>query len=293
VPSDCLTITYAIISPVRDEEKNIERTIQSVLRQKIRPVEWVIVNDGSTDRTAQILADYASREPWIRPVHRTNRGHRQSGSGVMEAFYDGYCALQTRQWEFLVKLDGDLSFDESYFATCFERFRKNRKLGVAGGTILSKDNDGLHLERSHDFHVRGATKIYRRECWEAIGGLLHQTGWDTFDEVKANMLGWETRSFPDITLLQHRYTGNADGAWKNAIKNGRANYICGYHPIFMLLKTIKRCFQKPYLVDACGLMTGYMGGYIHRVPRADDQRVINYLRKQQLKRLMLSQSIWK
>lgn len=189
------TMRYVIISPVRDEEKYIERTIQSVMRQTIRPVEWVIVDDGSCDRTAAILDDYASREPWIRPVHRKNRGHRKSGTGVMEAFYDGYPTLQTRDWDFLVKLDGDLSFDENYFASCLERFQNNPKLGVAGGTILNEGANGLEPERSHDFHVRGATKIYRRQCWEAIGGLLRQTGWDTLDEVKANMLGWQSKSF--------------------------------------------------------------------------------------------------
>jgi len=284
---------YAIISPVRDEEENIARTIECVLAQKIRPVEWVIVDDGSTDRTGQILDEYASREPWIRPVHRKNRGHRKSGSGVVEAFYDGYAALQSKDWDFLVKLDGDLSFDENYFSQCFARFQENPKLGLAGGTILSERVGGMQLERSHDFHVRGATKIYRRECWEGIGGLIRQTGWDTFDEVKANYLGWKTRSFADINLYQHRYTGKADGAWKDAVKNGRANYVCGYHPLFMLLKCVKRIFRKPYVVSSAGLMTGFVGGYVMRIPHADDKRVIQYLRKEQLKRLILSESIWK
>ena len=284
---------YVIISPVRDEEEHIERTVQSVLRQTIRPVEWVTVNDGSRDQTGRILDDYASREPWIRPVHRRDRGYRKSGTGVMEAFYDGYSALQTREWDFLVKLDGDLSFAESYFALCFERFQKNPKLGVAGGTILCQGTNGLQPERSHEFHVRGATKIYRRECWEAIGGLLRQTGWDTLDEVKANMLGWETLSFADITLVQHRDTGAADGTWKTSVKNGRANYICGYHPLFMLLKCAKRFFQKPFVIGAVGLMTGYVSGYLLHIPRADDERTIRYLREQQLRRLTFSESIWK
>ncbi len=287
------TMRYVIISPVRDEEKYIERTIQSVMRQTIRPVEWVIVDDGSCDRTAAILDDYASREPWIRPVHRKNRGHRKSGTGVMEAFYDGYPTLQTRDWDFLVKLDGDLSFDENYFASCLERFQNNPKLGVAGGTILNEGANGLEPERSHDFHVRGATKIYRRQCWEAIGGLLRQTGWDTLDEVKANMLGWQSKSFSDITLVQHRTTGASDGTWKNLVKNGRANYICGYHPLFMTLKCVKRIFEKPLVISAAGLMTGYLSGYVLRIPRVQDKQVIRYLRKQQLKRLAFSDSIWK
>jgi biofilm PGA synthesis N-glycosyltransferase PgaC len=284
---------YVIVSPVRDEQDNIERAIQCVMRQSVRPTEWIIVNDGSRDQTGRILDEYSIREPWIRVIHRKDRGYRKSGTGVMEAFHDGYGVLQTRDWDFLVKLDGDLSFTEDYFALCFKRFQQNPKLGLGGGTILSQGANGLTAERSHDFHVRGATKIYRRECWDAIGGLIHQTGWDTWDEVKANMLGWETLCFADITLVQHRHTGAADGTWKNAVKNGRANYVCGYHPLFMFLKCAKRIFQHTYFLSSFGLMTGYLSGYIFRIPRIEDDRVIRYLRKQQMKRLTFSGGIWK
>ena len=284
---------YVIISPVRDEEENIERAIQCVMRQAVRPSEWIIVDDGSRDQTGRILDEYSRREPWIRVIHRKDRGYRKSGTGVMEAFHEGYGAMRTGNWEFLVKLDGDLSFADDYFALCFARFQQNPKLGLGGGTIFSEGADGLTVERSHDFHVRGATKIYRRECWDDIGGLIHQTGWDTLDEVKANMLGWETRCFSDITLVQHRYTGAADGTWKNAVKNGRANYVCGYHPLFMFLKCVKRLFHHKYFLSSFGLMTGYLSGYMFRLPRVEDKRVIQYLRKQQMNRLTFSGSIWK
>jgi hypothetical protein len=153
--------------------------------------------------------------------------------------------------------------------------------------VLEEESKGDPL-----FHVRGATKIYRRECWEQIGGLIRAPGWDTVDEVKANMLGWKTYTFPGLTLTHHRFTGNADGAWKNWVKNGLANYITGYHPVFMMLKCGKRLFAKPYGVAGLGLFWGYVSGYTRRVQRIEDKDVIAYLRRQQMNRLLLQESLW-
>jgi poly-beta-1,6-N-acetyl-D-glucosamine synthase len=284
---------YVIISPIRDEEENVERLIQSVVSQTIRPAEWIIVDDGSRDRTGKILDEYAAREPWIYVVHRQDRGFRKSGGGVMEAFSDGYSALKTFDWEFLVKLDGDLSFADDYFALCFERFKQNPRLGVGGGTIMYQGLHGLMPETCQSFHVRGATKIYRRNCWEAIGELMRGPGWDTLDEIKANMLGWQTLSFADVPIIQHRETGGADGIWKNAVKNGRANYACGYHPLFMVVKCAIRFFHPPYVVSALGLFTGFLSGYVQHLPRIEDKRIVRYLRTQQMNRLTFSDSLWK
>ncbi|HVT98071.1 MAG TPA: glycosyltransferase, partial [Acidobacteriaceae bacterium] len=126
------TAKYVIISPVRDEEVHLSRTIESVVHQSVRPVEWIIVNDGSTDRTAEIADNYAREHEWIRVVHRDNRGFRKSGGGVVDAFNDGYRNLKTRDWEFIVKLDGDLSFDSEYFESCLRAFAQEEKLGIAG-----------------------------------------------------------------------------------------------------------------------------------------------------------------
>jgi poly-beta-1,6-N-acetyl-D-glucosamine synthase len=286
-------VRYVVVSPVRDEEANIGRTIVSMLKQTIRPVEWVLVNDGSRDRTAELIREYAANESWIHLVNRADRGFRKSGGGVMEAFYSGYDTLETTNWDFLVKLDGDLSFSEDYFARCLLHFRENPKLGVGGGVIAYQTDRGLQFETNHEFHVRGATKIYRNQCWNAIGGLLRSTGWDTLDEVKANMLGWESQTFGELAIIQHRGTGAADGNWKNSFKNGRANYVCGYHPVFMFLKCVKRLVQRPFLIDSAGLASGYLSGYLFRLPRVEDRNVIRYLRKQQLDKLRFRESIWK
>ncbi|GAX61234.1 glycosyl transferase family 2 [Candidatus Scalindua japonica] len=286
-------IKYVIITPVRNEEEYIEKTINSVISQTIRPIEWIIVDDGSTDNTAMIIDEYANQYGWIKTIHRHDRGFRKAGGGVIEAFYDAFNNLQFKEWDFIVKLDGDLTFSDTYFEKCFENFKKNQKLGICGGGIYNIIDGRMIYERDPIFHVRGATKIYRAKCWDDIGGLLKAPGWDTLDEVKANMNGWETRSYPELKISHHRSTGVADGTWGNWTKNGRANYISGYHPLFMILKCIKRIFQKPYFIVSIALMWGYVNGYIIKIPQVDDKDLIAYLRKQQLNKLFFRQSIWK
>jgi len=162
---------YVVISPVRDEEVYLRFTIESMLAQTIRPVEWIIVNDGSTDNTAAIIDEYASQHPWIRAVHRDNRGFRKAGGGVVEAFNDGYRALSNDNWQFIVKMDGDLTFQPDYFEKCLNNFQRDPRLGIGGGVICYIENSVKRIEFCPEFHVRGATKIYRRACWEAIGGF--------------------------------------------------------------------------------------------------------------------------
>lgn len=284
---------YVVISPVRDEGNHIERTLHSMISQSILPTEWIIVDDGSTDNTGALIDEYAKKYSWIRPLHRQNRGFRESGGGVIEAFCEGYSALTCADWDFIVKFDGDLSFEANYFQRCFEYFNNEQQLGIGGGDVYHVINGNLTLEKNPSFHVRGATKIYRKTCWQALGGLLRAPGWDTLDEVKANMMGWQTHSFPDLKLIHHKYTGSADGTWRGWVKNGRANYIAGYHPIFMILKCAKRVCSKPYLVCALGLLYGFVSGYIQKTPQVEDKQLISYLRKEQISRLLLRESIWK
>ena len=284
---------YVIITPARDEEAYLEKTILSVVGQSLLPVQWIIVNDGSQDKTGSIIDRYAEIYPWITARHRPNRGYREAGGGVMNTFYDGYAQIESSQWEFLVKLDADLSFSSSYFEHCFAEFAQDESLGIGGGGIYHEKYGQLELEESPKFHVRGATKIYRRECWEELGGLLCAPGWDTVDEVKANMLGWSTRSFVELRVSHYRLTGGADGAWKDCIKNGRANYISGYHPLFMLFKCVRRLSKKPYVSGAFGLMWGFLSGYAKGIPQVGDITLIKYTRTQQLRRLCLLDSIWK
>lgn len=284
---------YIIVTPARDEERFIESTIESVLCQTIAPAEWVIVDDGSSDRTGEIADRYAAQYPWIHVLHRANRGFRKSGGGVMEAFYDGYNSIECKDWDFLVKLDGDLSFAPDYFERCFDYFRRDPKLGIGGGEIHHDIAGKLKVEANPRFHVRGATKIYKRSCWEVIGGLWRAPGWDTIDEVKANMMGWKTYAFTDLQLFHHRFTGTEEGLFRDRVKHGVACYVSGYHPLFVAASCVRRLSQKPRIVGAIGIMYGFLKAHITRPPRLKDRSYFAYIRGQQLRRLCGMQTIWK
>jgi poly-beta-1,6-N-acetyl-D-glucosamine synthase len=284
---------YVIISPVRDEEEFLERTIESVLQQTIRPAEWIVVNDGSTDRTGEIIDRFASEYSWIRAVHKKNRGFRKPGGGVVEAFNEGLAALKTKDWDFIVKLDGDVICAPDYFENCFEEFSLDPRLGIGGGIIFHNLEGKETIEQVPQFHVRGATKIYKRECWEGIGGLWVAPGWDTIDEVKANMLGWTSRSFLNVRIHHQRQTGTAESRWKDLVKSGRARYVSGYHPLFMGSSCILRLFKKPYVLGSVGLLYGYVSGYVKNIPQVDDPLLIKYMRDQQVRRLLGKETIWK
>lgn len=284
---------YAIITPARNEESEIGKTILSVIAQTVQPAEWVIVDDGSGDGTGAVIDRYARDFPWITAVHHPDRGYRSPGMGVMEAFYAGYDALRVKNWDFLVKLDADMTLEPDYFRNCLRHFEIYPELGIGGGTIYEHENGKSKIEVTPHFHVRGATKIYRRACWEAIEGLQRVLGWDTLDEVKANMLHWQTRSFEDVLALQRRPTGFRQGTWADNVKNGRAAYISGYHPLFMFLKCLRRLLLGPYVLGSVALGLGYLTAALKGLPQVQDRELRTYLREQQLRSLYFGESIWR
>jgi glycosyltransferase involved in cell wall biosynthesis len=288
-----MNLKYVIITPVRDEENFVEATIESVRRQTILPSEWIIVDDGSTDRTGEILDRLAAHVPWIHVIHRPNRGFRKSGGGVMEAFYDGYNLLECSNWNFLVKLDGDLTFAPDYFEKCFDYFFRDPELGIGGGEIHHDISGTMKVEENPRFHVRGATKIYSKACWEGIGGLWPAPGWDTIDEVKANMSGWKTYAFTDLRLHHHRFTGTADGLLPNRVKLGMACYVSGYHPLFVMASCLRRVTQKPYITGSAAYLYGFLKAHWTQPPRVRDRPYVAYIRGQQLRRLFGMQTIWR
>lgn len=287
--------SYVIISPVRNESAYLGRTIDSVAAQIHRPERWIIVDDGSSDETPALLQEAAARHPWIVTVQRADRGCRRAGSGVMEAFYAGYELVRTASaWRYLAKLDGDVELPVDYFAACLERFERDPRVGIGGGLVCVRHGERLVAEyRDPPFHVRGPSKIYRRECWEAIGGLISAPGWDTYDLIKAQRLGWSTRTFADVLLVHCRPTGGAYGAWSNWVKNGAANYVVGYHPLFMMLKCARRLLRRPWGVAGLGLLAGYLRGYLRKLPQVPDAATISYLRREQLNFLSGRRSLWR
>ncbi len=288
------TFTYVIVTPARNEAAHLPNTINAVVSQTVRPRKWIIVDDGSTDATGRIIDKAAQQHTWIKAVHRPDRGYRKAGSGLVETFYDGYALIREEPWDLVCNLDGDVSFEPSYFEQCLKHFSLDPKLGIGGGTVCIAVNATLEEESKGDprFHVRGATKIYRRACWDAIGGLVRAPGWDTVDEFKANMLGWTTYTFPGIKLIHHKPTGKAYGAWKTSFKYGRAGYLTGYHPLYMLLKCVKRLSDWPYCIGSAALLAGFLSGYFARLPRSSDPDLIRYIRQQQIRRILNRDSLW-
>jgi len=284
---------YVIVSPVRNEGKHIRHTLESVTRQTVKPAEWIVVDDGSGDDTTEIVREYARTFPWIRLVERTDRGYAEPGRGVIEAFYAGYERIEHRDFDFIVKLDGDLTFEEKYFEFLFDRFRETPSLGMASGVCYLETSNGLEREKHPEFHVRGPSKVYRRECWEQIGGLVKHLGWDTIDEIKAQYHGWETRSYKELVIIHHKVTGKNTGVFKWAVKLGQSDHYCGYHPLFLLAKGVRRLFFPPYILGGVGILWGYFRNYFGKLEQFPEKDVVRFLQKEQMKRLTMREGIWR
>ncbi len=281
-----------VITPARNEVSHLGYTIDAMRSQTVTPLAWYIVDDGSTDGTTAIIEAAEVAVPWIHLVRRPDRGRREAGGGVVEAVVAGIEAVTVDDWEVLVKLDADLTFEPDYFATCLAAFAADPQLGITGGTI-SNLVAGERISEPHPaFHVRGATKFYRRACWSSIGGLAPVPGWDTIDEVTAHMHGWTTRTLP-VAIDQLRSTGEAAGQWSNWVKNGRAAYLSGYHPLFLMARAVRRMSRPPRVVAPVGLLWGYIRSAARREPRAVDGDVHSFVRSEQLRRLTGRTSMWR
>jgi len=276
---------YVVITPVRDEAQFIEKTIHSMIQQTIKPAEWVIVDDGSTDETADIIARYATEHSWIKLVNREDRGTRQRGKGVIEAFYAGYETLTCQDYDIIVKLDGDLSFEPTYFESLLGEFASKPKLGIAGGGVYERRDGEDWVLRATKDHVRGPTKVYRRTCFEAIGGLVPALGWDGVDEWKALVLGWQVQSVLELKVYHYRFTGTATGPLRSRIEEGYGAHYMGYHPLFMIARGIRRMFARPYLVGGMAMIIAYFTAWLRGRERLPDPSVILYVRRTQLRQL--------
>lgn len=277
-PINSKNYSYVVITPVRNEAKYLRFTIDSMVRQTVLPKEWIIVDDGSTDETPQIIDEAARRYPWIKAVHRADRGFRKSGGGVIEAFYEGYAALSSSDWEFIVKLDGDLSFQPTHFDSLLKEFLKNPKLGIASGTYLERNSNGSwNVVEMPYYHAAGACKVLRYNCFEEIKGFIIQPGWDTIDEIRAMARGWITGHFPDIQMMHHKFEGTGIGVLKTSLMHGRIYYRTGGNLLFFALKVLRRILVKPYVLNAVALLTGYLMAMLRRETALVNNRKKNFI----------------
>jgi len=279
-------LNHIIISPVRNEQAYIEGTILSVIAQTSRPLLWVIVNDGSQDKTAQTIQKHTSRHPWIRLVNRPDRGYRKTGPGVIEAFNIGLDTIKQREFSFITKLDGDVTFEKDYFELLFQRFDENPKLGIAGGWLHDSIGNSFRPHKHPKDHVRGAVKTYRKECFDDIGGLIPTLGWDGIDEMNAQMKGWETRSFEDIEVTLHKPMGSARGIFKGRLRGAYGACKLGYHPLFMTGRCLRKmAIDRPFFLGGLAMLMGFTYYKIKGVKPLDNPELIKFIRDKQKKRM--------
>ncbi len=279
---------YVIISPVRNEAQYIEQTIQAMINQTVAPYEWIIVNDGSTDETAEIVTKYIQLYPWLKLVHkdkREDKGDRQRGKGVVDIFYFGYDKITCQDYEFIIKMDGDVSFEPNYFEFLLNKFAANPKLGIAGGGLYERVDAKNWALRSAPDHVSGPAKMYRRACFDEIGGLVPALGWDGLDEWQALTLGWDVRSFEELKLLHYRIIGRATGPLKNRIEQGYGAHYMGYHPLYTVARGIRHMFTWPYIVGGIGMIAAYFLAWIQGREQLPEPTVIRYIHHTQLRQL--------
>lgn len=282
---------YVIISPVRNEARNIESTLISVTEQSVLPHRWIIVDDGSTDKTTEIIEPYTQQYPFISLLSLPDRGHYDLlTGGEIKAFYHGLDHLDFSNYDFLVKLDGDISFSPTYFEHLFIEFDKDDRLGIAGGVCHNEVNGELIKERSYKYHVRGAARAYRKECWDELGGTYRDLGWDAIDIYKARMLGWSTQSFDHIPMKHHVITWTKGGLYRGKMRSGRMEHLIGTHPLFFTLKVIKEISEKPYFLCSFALLSGYLKSVLSAEKRVAEPEVVKFIRKEQLKRIFSVQS---
>jgi biofilm PGA synthesis N-glycosyltransferase PgaC len=279
--------SYVLITPARNEAAFIEKTIESVIQQTVLPIKWVIVDDGSTDNTGEIVSRYLGNNPWIELVQRPVRLDR-SFAGKAHAFNAGYEKVKGIEYEVIGNLDADISFEKEHFEFLLTKFSQEPSLGVAGTVFreegYSSETDSFEGRK----HVSGQCQIFRRKCWEDIGGYVaHRAGGiDWMAVTSARMKGWKTESFREKWFLHHRHLGTAErGVLASSFSYGEKDYYLGGHPIWELFRVAYRATKRPYLVDGMALGLGYCWAFLRRTPRPVSRELMAFHRKEQMAKL--------
>lgn len=280
-------LQYALITPARNEEAFLERTIDSVLQQTILPVRWVIVSDGSTDRTDEIIKAYAEVYEWIDYIRMPERETRDF-AGKVRSFNAGYARLGDLRYDLVGSLDADISFDPKYFEFLLGQFRADSLLGVAG-TPFSEEGRTYDYRFSSTDHVSGACQLFRRECFESIGGYVPVRGGgiDDIAVMTARLKGWRTRTFTEMSCCHHRPMGSATTHSKIAanFKLGQSAYRLGGHPVWQVFRGIYQMARKPYIVGGGALVVGYVWAMLNRIERPVSKELVAFYRREQMNRL--------
>jgi poly-beta-1,6-N-acetyl-D-glucosamine synthase len=277
---------YVLVTPTKNEEASIGMTISSVVNQTVRPVEWVIVSDGSTDRTDEIVQVAVREHPWIRLLPLAPRTER-SFAAVVLATEAGVRALTVREYEYIGLLDSDVAFPPDYFERVLGHFESQPQLGLAGGVVIDVGHSKDHLPRNR-MDVPGAVQFFRRTCFEALGGLLAipEGGWDALTCARARMVGFETRLLTDLVVDHLKRRNIAEGGMlRRQWQFGVRDYALCYHPLFELAKCLGRIPEPPLFVAGIAWWVGYCCAAIQRRERRVPADLARFLRREQMQRV--------
>lgn len=278
--------SYILISPCRNEAEYMKETLDSVLAQTMVPDRWVIVDDGSSDETPAILADYASRHPQIQVVTRADRGHRAVGPGVIDAFYAGYESVPIDEYDYLCKLDLDLRLPPRYFEILIGRMEEDPLIATCSGKAYIYEEGQLVFERHGDDMSLGMTKLYRVSQFKAIGGFVREVMWDGIDCHRCRMKGWKALSWDEeeLRFVHLRPMGSSQvGVYTGRMRHGFGQYFMGTGFFFILASSLSRINQKPYVLGSLAVVWGWLKSALQKKPRYGDREFRRFLRRYQWK----------
>jgi biofilm PGA synthesis N-glycosyltransferase PgaC len=280
---------YVLITPSRNEETFVRKTLDSMVSQTLLPVRWVFVDDGSTDKTAEIVESYAQRHPWIELVRRPQHINR-SFAGKVHAFNAGLERVQSLEFDVIGNLDSDLSFEPDYLEFLMKKFAENPELGVAGTPFIENGYDSAKDSFEGETHVPGGCQLFRRECFRDIGGyIVHRAGGvDWTACATARMKGWKTRSFREKRFHHYRALGTAErSVWSSLFSYGQKDYYLGGSPVWQLFRVAYRTVKPPVIVGGAALAAGYSWAALRRMPRPISPQLVRFHRAEQMQKLKL------
>lgn len=282
-----------IISPVRNEERYIERMVRSMIAQTHPPELWLIVDDGSDDATLGILRRLELDIPFLRLIQarrtRANDQDRLALALEARAFNDALAEVDLKSFTHIGKLDGDIELPVDYFEMLLGEFAADPRLGIAGGLIQEPTGrDGSwRVRRAPSIHVQGAFRLYSRECFEAVGGVRETLGWDVIDQAYARMRGFRTVSFSNLIARHHRPAGSANGRLRGRIRDGRCAYIARYSLVWVLMRSVKIGFERrPYGISGMAFISGYLLCAVQRAKRVEDEEFKRFVRMEHRERVL-------
>ena len=271
------------VTPCRDEADQLGTTLATVAAQTLRPACWIIVDDGSTDGTPALLAEAAAKHPWIHVLTRRDRGARAVGPGVVEAFYEGLAETELDAYDYVCKLDADLSLPPRYFERAIERMEDDPFLGNLSGKMQERQPDGrLVTFFMGDENAIGAVKLYRTACFREIGGFVRALAWDGIDGHLCRMHGWVARSVddPELRFVHLRPMGSSQEDLRAGRRRwGRGKYFMGSAWYYVLAASVYRMRDRPWVTGGAQIFRGYVESAVRGERRYDNPKYARWVRR--------------